>query len=269
MNIKYNTLLDNSLSKKKKGIIVAACVVVVALLIVVFSYVLNDNLLNDIQNAISQQEYETAENLIDNYCDANPTFLNGYELYEDLYLAQNQPEKAVEKLQYGLSQVNDSDKEVIQQKIDQLIKEYNLKEKVSTEEQTTSIFSETEKPTEDEKHVEKKYKNSCETIDFKTLARNPDKYKGNSYKFTGEVIQVQEGWFDTVDLRINITKDEYGYWKDTIYATIEIPEGEDNILEDDIITFWGTCEGEYTYTSVVGSSVTLPKINIKYYELVE
>lgn len=132
---------------------------------------------------------------------------------------------------------------------------------------------ETVKPTESPAQIEKKFKKSCGTIDFKTLSRNPDKYKGNNYKFTGEVIQVQEGWFNTVDLRINITKEELEYidevmWTDTIYATVEIPDGADNILEEDIITIWGTCNGEYTYESVLGSSVTLPKINVEYYELV-
>lgn len=121
--------------------------------------------------------------------------------------------------------------------------------------------------------IEKEFKESCTVIDFDTLARNPDKYKNNNYVFTGEVIQVSEGWFENVSLRINITKKEYEYiddvlYTDTIYATIKIPEGEDNILEGDIITFWGVCEGEYTYESVIGKNVTLPKISIEYYELV-
>lgn len=144
-----------------------------------------------------------------------------------------------------------------------------------TTEEPTTVEPTTEKPTEDPAKVESEFKDSCETIDFETLSRNPDKYKGNNYKFTGEVIQVQESsWGDTVDLRINITKEEFEYiddvmWTDTIYATVEIPEGEDKILEDDILTFWGTCEGDYTYETVLGNSITLPKISIKYYELSE
>ena len=92
---------------------------------------------------------------------------------------------------------------------------------------------------------------------------------------TGEVIQVQESsWGNTVNLRINVTKETYEYisdvtWTDTIFATVEIPDGADRILEDDVINFWGTCDGMYTYESVLGSSVSLPKIDIKYYELVQ
>ncbi len=149
---------------------------------------------------------------------------------------------------------------------------------MTTEEITTEPTTEeptTQKPTEDPAQVEKEFKESCGTIDFETLSRNPDKYKGNNYKFTGQVIQVIEStWGDTVDLRINVTKEEFEYiddvmWTDTIYATVEIPEGEDRILEDDIITIYGTCDGMYTYESVLGGSISLPKISIKYYTLVE
>ncbi|MBQ8204003.1 MAG: hypothetical protein IJZ75_06980 [Clostridia bacterium] len=108
-------------------------------------------------------------------------------------------------------------------------------------------------------------------IDFETLSRNPDKYKGEKFKFTGEVIQVLEASFgDIVELRINVTKQTYEYidsvtWTDTIYATVELPDGEDRILEDDIITFYGECKGLYSYTSVLGSKISLPKIEIKYW----
>lgn len=118
------------------------------------------------------------------------------------------------------------------------------------------------------------YKELCETIDYKTLARNPDKYKSNNYKFTGEVIQVMEySSSETVHIRVNVTKEtnehtNFVNWKDTIYAVVEIPKGEDRILEDDIITFWGECDGLYTYENVKGSSTSLPKINIKYFDLI-
>lgn len=154
---------------------------------------------------------------------------------------------------------------------------------VTTEEQTTkaptTVEPTTEKPTEqqteDPKVLEENFKKYCNTIDFKTLARNPDKYKGNWYKFTGKVIQVIEySWSDTVELRVDVTKEEFEYsddvyWSDTIYAIVKIPDGEDRILEDDIITFWGVCDGMYTYESVLGSSVSLPKIDIEYYVLGE
>jgi hypothetical protein len=149
-------------------------------------------------------------------------------------------------------------------------------ENETTAEPTTAEPT-TEEPTQDPAIVEEEFKNSCESISFEDLSRNPDKYKDNKYTFTGEVIQVQENdsWLsDTtqVDLRINVTKKTYeyldeDYWEDTIYATIELPEGADRILEDDIITIWGTCDGNYTYESVLGNKVSLPKIDVEYYSI--
>ncbi len=143
----------------------------------------------------------------------------------------------------------------------------------TTAEKNTEETTTVQPTTKAKKKVSAKaYKNSCKTLSFKDLSRNPDKHKGEKLKYTGQVIQVQEDehWLDdntTVDLRINVTKDEYGLWDDTIYATVELPKNADRILEKDIITIWGECDGKYSYTSVLGSDVTLPKINIKYYSI--
>ena len=145
-------------------------------------------------------------------------------------------------------------------------------ENISTE--APSKAPATEAPSQAPEVTADEFKASCEEIDYATLSRNPDKYKGNNYVFTGQVIQVVEStWLsDTVTLRINVTEEPYEYiegsnWTDTIYATVEIPDGDDRILEEDIITFWGTCDGLYTYTGLLGNSVSVPKIDIKYYEL--
>ncbi len=108
----------------------------------------------------------------------------------------------------------------------------------------------------------------CETIDYETLSRNPDKYKGQDFQITGEVIQVVESGSGQVDFRINITKGDY-FWSDTIYATTIIPTGSDRILEDDTITIYGKCEGLYTYESVLGAQVSLPLITVYYYSIEE
>ena len=146
--------------------------------------------------------------------------------------------------------------------------------KETTTVSTSAVETTTVQPTTKAKKKvsAKAYKNNCKTLSFKDLSRNPDKHKGEKLKYTGKVIQVQEDehWLDdntTVDVRINVTKDEYGLWDDTIFATVELPKNADRILEDDIITIWGECDGKYSYTSVLGSDVTLPKINIEYYSV--
>lgn len=112
------------------------------------------------------------------------------------------------------------------------------------------------------------FKASCQTYTFEQMARNPDNFKGTNVKVTGEVIQALYS-NGSVDLRVNITKEGIysTYYTDTIYVVYYPEAGEDKILEDDIITIYGTSQGEYTYTSAIGTQVTLPLIQAKYIEL--
>lgn len=116
---------------------------------------------------------------------------------------------------------------------------------------------------------EKEFKASCKSYTYKEIARNPDKYIGKPIKITGKVIQVLEGWFNSVELRVDMTKDEYGYYDDTVYCTYTYTDGEDKILEDDIVTIYGICQGTTSYESVLGSTITLPKIEVKYLTIKE
>ncbi len=106
---------------------------------------------------------------------------------------------------------------------------------------------------------------SCQTYTFEQLARNPDNFKGTNVKLTGEVVQVMEGLYSN-SLRVNITKKgNYStYYTDTIYVNYVPKVGEDKILEDDIITIYGVAQGDYSYTSTMGATITLPFINGKY-----
>jgi uncharacterized membrane protein YvbJ len=144
----------------------------------------------------------------------------------------------------------------------------------ATKKETQSTAKTIKKKTN--KQIKKEFKASCKTITYKKLARNPDKYKGKNYKITGQVIQVLESdsWFsDTTTLRINMTatKNQFAdggvLWSDTIISAVDIPEGADKILEDDIITLWGTCEGSYQYEAITGQKITAPRIDIKYYTI--
>lgn len=115
------------------------------------------------------------------------------------------------------------------------------------------------------KQEEKNFKAKCKTYTYQQIARNPEKFKGTNVKLTGEVVQALYG-DDSVDLRVNITKQGTYYisYTDTVYVTYDTEEGEDKILEDDIITIYGTSLGEYSYTSTVGVPITLPLIDGKY-----
>lgn len=131
-----------------------------------------------------------------------------------------------------------------------------LKEEQERKEQERKVKEEQEK---------QEFISSCKTYTFEQMARNPDNFKGTNVKITGEVVQAL---YDTnsVDLRVNITKKgNYStYYTDTVYVIYTPNIGEDKILEDDIITIYGTSKGDYSYTSTMGSKITLPLIDAKY-----
>ena len=91
---------------------------------------------------------------------------------------------------------------------------------------------------------------------FTDVARNPDNYKGQKVAFTGKVLQVVEGTSET-DLRIATD----GGYDDVIFVGYD-PSilGGTHVLEDDNVTIYGTCIGQYTYESALGSSISLPGI---------
>lgn len=137
-----------------------------------------------------------------------------------------------------------------------------------------STYSEVLKQEKEKKEAEQKAKEeqekqafieSCQTYTFEQIARNPQNFKGTNVKLTGEVVQVMTDSYST-NLRVNITKKgSYStYYTDTIYVVYKPKNGEDKILENDIITIYGTSQGDCSYQTVMGSSVTLPNIEAKY-----
>ena len=104
--------------------------------------------------------------------------------------------------------------------------------------------------------TEDQYKQSCQSISYDELLRNPDSYKGKDIKLRGKVLQSVDG-----TLLIYVTQGSYGIWDD---ITMIAWEGEPNVIEDDIITVWGTYTGTYTYTTALGSDKTVPLLAAKY-----
>jgi hypothetical protein len=121
------------------------------------------------------------------------------------------------------------------------------------------------KKAEAEKAKIQAFKDSCQTIEYRILKKNPDVYKDKKLTFTGQIVQILEEEGLTF-MRVNITKDEYGYWDDTV-AVIYL--GSIDVYEDDIIQFWGIGGGSYTYESTAGWNITIPRIDAKYVEKLE
>lgn len=107
---------------------------------------------------------------------------------------------------------------------------------------------------------------------YKTIFRYPDDYKGKLAKFTGQVVQVIENYdeetYDSYSYRVNVTKDNWGFYDDTVYVTFfSTDKTKPRILEDDIVTVYGKLEDLKTYETIFGESVTIPSISADYIDI--
>ncbi|MDY5641733.1 MAG: Ig-like domain-containing protein [Candidatus Faecousia sp.] len=90
--------------------------------------------------------------------------------------------------------------------------------------------------------------------DYTNVLRSPSTYKGSAMSVYGRVLQKSQGLFSTV-LRVATR----GRWDNVFYITCSNKEAS-GIIEDDYITVYGECGGTETYTTVLGSSITIPAI---------
>ncbi len=111
---------------------------------------------------------------------------------------------------------------------------------------------------EDNNLSESDFKAQCQDLDFNTVNKNADKYKGEKYKASGKIIQIIE---DNNGGKMRLALD--GSYSDIVYVAYE---GTNDFVEDDYVTVYGYCDGSYSYTSTIGASITLPKIDAKYIE---
>jgi len=116
----------------------------------------------------------------------------------------------------------------------------------------------TDNHSEDDNLSEKDFKAQCKEISFNKLNKNADKYKGEKLKVTGKIIQIME---DDDGGEIRLATD--GGYDDIVFVEYD---GNIKYVEDDTVTVYGYCDGEYTYTSTIGASITLPKIDAKYFD---
>lgn len=215
----------------------------------------NKNISNDEIEEIYKERKEQNKDvdltiwLFSNEDDANN--MNNAEVAEASYLENE-----------GIKVNNYEEERVAQEKAEaqEAARKQQEEEQKAREEQERLEEEQKQQQIEQEKQ---EFKDSCNTYTYEQLARNPAEMIGTRVKLVGEVIQtIYDG--NIVQLRVNITK-ENGYYSDTVYVRCII-EG-DRILEDDIITIYGTAMGEVSYTSILGAEITLPYIEAEYVDI--
>ncbi len=139
------------------------------------------------------------------------------------------------------------------------------REKIKERDEEQKAKEEQEAKEKEEKE-QKEFKDKCKSYDYKEIFRNSEKYIGEYAKFTGKVIQVQENG-EIYSLRVNVTKDKYGYYDDTIMIIMYMNAIDGRILEDDIIEFYGKLGELTSYETVLGATVTIPTLYAQYANL--
>lgn len=136
------------------------------------------------------------------------------------------------------------------------------KKKIEEEEAAKKAAEEEEKARKEQEEKEAREAEEAkgyETgITYDNLARTPDDYNGKKVKFYGKVVQVMEG-DGQVQIRLAVN-DDYdtillGNYDSTIVTS--------RVLEDDMITIYGTSVGLISYQSTMGGTITIPAVSIE------
>ena len=142
-------------------------------------------------------------------------------------------------------------------------------------ESSDSKYSESEKKDtkKSEEQMQKEFIDSCQEFDYKKIARNPDDYIGQNFKVTVQIYSKSEGGLFTESYMKAYTDDGSGtYFDKMIYVFDEQDENSKyyvNVLENDIITVYGTFDGmEDTTNMLNGEKSKDVALHMKYAKLI-
>jgi RNA polymerase subunit RPABC4/transcription elongation factor Spt4 len=115
----------------------------------------------------------------------------------------------------------------------------------------------------------KEYKAACTKIGYKELFRNYKEHNGEKVKFKGEIKQVIKDGDDSSEYLIAVTESEYGYYDDNVYVVLDKSKTDTKFLEGDVVKFYGEANETYSYISVLGQEIEVPRVNALYMDLKE
>lgn len=91
---------------------------------------------------------------------------------------------------------------------------------------------------------------------FQEIARNPEPYQSKGMTFRGKVVQVVEGSGGDNIYRVAVDSDNSCIF----YIEYTLPADASHILENDTVKVTGTYYGIYTYTTTMGSTMSVPAV---------
>lgn len=99
-------------------------------------------------------------------------------------------------------------------------------------------------------------------LDYTNIARQKDGMVGEHIYFTGQVLQSGTSWGN---IYARVAKN--GVSNQVFYVMIAEDKLDINLLENDYVYIEGTLSGLRSYTSVLGSQVTVPEVEADLVEL--
>lgn len=195
---------------------------------------------------VLQENYDGLKAEYDNLLNDSRGWYNLTDADRDAWIEWSEDEKAAELARAETDRIN-AEKEL---------------QKLKEEEERKAAEEKARQEAEEKKGYETGYT-------YTDLARRPDDYIGKKVKFKGEVLQVLESsWTDEIEIRLATKKNSWGgYSDDVIYIHFDKSLISERILEEDIITIYGVAEPLKSYTSIFGSTITLPMVKVDKIEL--
>lgn len=124
----------------------------------------------------------------------------------------------------------------------------------SPESSKPAVSAVVEPSPEESEPVETLTRDDYGAMEFDSLAREADSFKGENMTFSGSVIQFLKGDSSNM-VRLAVDGDS----NQILYVEYD-PAGKVSLREDDWIQVWGVCYGDYSYEAVMGNTVTLPSL---------
>ena len=96
---------------------------------------------------------------------------------------------------------------------------------------------------------------------------SPNAAQGTCVTSQAQVFQY-DSITGTAEMLVDVTNDGYGFWSDIVDLQLPVSAASQNLVQNDIIQFWGTTSGTTTYKTSIGGSNTVPVIDAQYVTLV-
>lgn len=124
----------------------------------------------------------------------------------------------------------------------------------ATEQSTVEKTNSENKDSEKNKESTAINKDDYSPIDYNEIIHTADGLSGQKFTCSGKIIQVMSNSY-----RLSLENKTFD--SDVVVIDYKCAEG-DRIAEDDYVTIWGVSKGLETYTTVLKSKVTVPRIAV-------